>query len=580
MTDAVLPSRQPWAERLATRLPWVLLALLALLLALRLQLVFTANVNWDEFLYLSKVHAHLRGELGSAFQSFQVHLFTWLAWVSDNEVEQVKAARLAVFGLNLCAAGLLYKIGRRFLSPSAALFALLCLQGFSFVMAHGASFRADPICAFFILAAIALLLHEPRGLWAPSLAGFCFAMSVLVSVKSLLFLPAIVGIFIYLAWRPEARFATLKDFTLFSTGLLISLLLLYGLHQLSLPITAKSDAVSFAGQSASKVFLTDSFFPRWLFFLRSLLQDPIAWVAIVGGAGLAGARFLDRDDPNRREAFLLLAFATPLLILPLYRNAFPYFYVFILTPAILLAGHAFECLQQARRERAPALPLYLVLGLAVVSLAGLVGRGAVIKGDETRAQHQLVAAVHQVFPEPVPYIDWAGMISRYPKVGFFMSSWLLENYATRNRPIFADLIAEHRPLFLLTDVRALDLERPWGKARAGDGFRLFRGDYNVLKASYLPHWGAIWVAGKALSFVTSGEEKRFDLLIPGRYRIESNASVIIDDVLYGPGEVIELGVGEHRAAATSVTQSVALRWAEARPGPTDPPLDQPIYRGF
>ena len=423
VTDAALPSRLPWAERLAAKLPWLLLGLLALLFGLRFQLVFTANINWDEFLYLTTLHAHLRGELGSAFQSFQVHLFPWLAWVSDNEVEQVIAARLTMFALALGSAGLLYRIGRHFLTPSATLFALLCLQSLSYVVAHGASFRADPICAFLILAAIALLLRGRYAVWAPLLAGASFALALLVSIKSLLFMPAIAAILIVRGWPRERRATLLKQAGLFGLSLTATVLLLYAWHRLSLPDTVRSDAVGYAGQTASKMFLTGTLFPRLPVFVRSLLEDPAIWIAMAAGAALCLASLLDRANSRRSEAFLLLALASPLLVLPLYRNAFPYFYVFILAPGILLAGVAFERLLQARGERGVALPLLVVLAVVGLALAGQIGRGALLKADETRAQRQVVAAVQQVFPEPVPYIDWAGMIARYPKVGFFMSTW-------------------------------------------------------------------------------------------------------------------------------------------------------------
>ena len=578
MTDAALPSGPTWAERLAARLPLVLLGLVLLLLGLRLQLVFTANVNWDEFLYLAKVHAQLRGELGSAFQSFQVHLFAWLAWVSDNEVEQVVAARLVVFALALGSTGLLYLIGRRVLSMTATLFALLCWQGFSYVVAHGTSFRADPICAFLILAVLALLLRERRVLWAPLLAGLSAALALLISIKSLLFLPAVTGVFLYRAWRSEARKAALKEALIFFLSFSVATLLLYMSHKASLPITVKSDVASFAGQSASKMFLGGDFFPRWLFFLRSLLQDPIVWLAMTAGGLLCIAQVLNGKAETARAALLLLAFASPLLVLPLYRNAFPYFYVFILAPGVLLAGVAFERFLEARREHNAALPLIAVLAVASVIVFGLIGRGAVLKADETRAQHQLVAAVHQIFPEPVPYIDWAGMVSRYPKVGLFMSSWVLESYAVKGRPIFAGLIAERQPLFLLTDIRALDLESPWGEARAGDGFRLFREDYDALKANYLPHWGPIWVAGKVVTL--GGEAQDFEILIPGDYRLEAEGPVAIDGVVHEPGAIVSLDPGGHRVVSRGPPQSATLRWAGARPGPSEAPLDQPVYLGF
>ena len=578
MTDAALPSRLPWAERLTAWLPWLLFALVVALLGFRLQLVFVANVNWDEFLYLSKVHAHLRGELASSVQSFQVHLFGWLANVSDNEVEQVVAARLAIFALSLGSAGLLYLIGRRFLSASGALFALLCYQGFSNVVDHGASFRADPICAFLLLVAVALLLMPRRPLWAAPAAGLAIAVTLLVSIKALLYLPLIAAVFLSLAWPAEGRARGLRDAAVFLAALALAVGGLFALHAAALPDAAQTDTVGFAGQSASKMFLSGAFFPRWLFFLRSLLKDPVAWLAMAAGAAFAVSLVLERAPAKRAEGLLLLGFLTPLLVLPLYRNAFPYFYVFILAPGILLAGVAFDRLVAAGKERGAQLPAIVALACAAVILAGLVGRGALLKADETGAQRQLVEAVHQVFPEPVPYIDWAGMIGRYPKLGFFMSSWGLESYWAYGRPIFREIIVAQRPLFLITDVRALDLTRPWGQARVGDGYRLLKRDHDLLAANYVPHWGPIWVVGKSLALFSQWETE-FEILIPGPYRLEAADPIRIDGVLYEPGAEVSLTIGRHRAKA-SLDGTVVLRWAAARSGPEQAPLDEPVYRGF
>ena len=69
----------------------LLLLAVALVLLLKLHLLFVTNVNWDEFFYLAKVHDYLRGALAIPLQTFHIHAFTWLPWVAENEVEQIIA---------------------------------------------------------------------------------------------------------------------------------------------------------------------------------------------------------------------------------------------------------------------------------------------------------------------------------------------------------------------------------------------------------------------------------------------------------------------------------------------------------
>lgn len=117
--------------RARVRLETGLLVLIALAFALKLHLVFAMNVNWDEFYFLALMHDYLRGALTNPLQTIHVHLFTWLPWISENEVEQVIAARILFLGLAGLSCGLTYLIGRRFLSHPAALFAVLCYLAFS-----------------------------------------------------------------------------------------------------------------------------------------------------------------------------------------------------------------------------------------------------------------------------------------------------------------------------------------------------------------------------------------------------------------------------------------------------------------
>ncbi len=123
------------AARAIRLMHWGLCLLIAAVLLLRLRLVFLLNVNWDEFLYLAQVHRYLRGELAEQFQVFHVHLFAWLPLVSDNEVSQILAARVVLYGLGLGSCTLTYLIARQYLNAIGGLFAVRR----SNQMAHGAT---------------------------------------------------------------------------------------------------------------------------------------------------------------------------------------------------------------------------------------------------------------------------------------------------------------------------------------------------------------------------------------------------------------------------------------------------------
>src|SRR5262249_30472793 len=84
----------PSAGRQAKAVAWMeaaLALLIGLELLFRYQLLFRLNINWDEFLFLSKIHDYRRGDLASPLQTFYVHFFAWLPLVPGNEVTQVIA---------------------------------------------------------------------------------------------------------------------------------------------------------------------------------------------------------------------------------------------------------------------------------------------------------------------------------------------------------------------------------------------------------------------------------------------------------------------------------------------------------
>ncbi|MHA7231499.1 hypothetical protein ACVT98_22860 [Vibrio campbellii] len=112
----------------------------------RFYVAFRYEVNWDEFYYLSFVHQLINGEAINSFQTFHIHFFTWLQYVSSNEVDQIIAARLVMIFFQLGTGLCIYKLCRLQCSVSGALFAVLAYFAFSFNVRMGASFRTDPDC--------------------------------------------------------------------------------------------------------------------------------------------------------------------------------------------------------------------------------------------------------------------------------------------------------------------------------------------------------------------------------------------------------------------------------------------------
>lgn len=551
-----------------------LLVLLAVNLVLRTALIFRLNFNWDEFHYLSKVYDYLASRPLPLNQTFHVHLFCWLpGWTTADEAGQLMVARAVLLALSIGTALLLYAVTRRFFSVEASLLATLGYFSLSEIMVHGASFRPDPMAAFLGLAAIWVTTRDRAPVAESAVAGSLVGFSMLLTSKSIFWLPGLAALLLFQgSYRRRARFLHLA---VLGSATAVSVIALSLLHRSSLAASPTfGRALTGLGRAGQKV-LGGEFFPRKWYLIRSLLENPLVWLLILGGLGIVLAGLFSRRPARRRTAVVLLALAVPMFTIALYRNAFPYFYVFALAPASLLVAQAFDQLGSLRASgRLRRALLWIVaIGVFVTGLRNFREH----RWPMQAAQRQVIATVHEMFPEPVPYIDRCSMISSFPKVGFFFSSWGMENYrAGLTRPL-TEVVRDHHPPFLLANTPTLNLQYSDEFAMRLP-YALTREDWRTLRKTYIHHWGIIFVAGKRLDF-PAAEPVSFEILVPGIYTLEADMAIRLDGERLLPGETIGLEVGLHTAWSENPTYAL-LRWGNRLYRPTEEPIRMPIFVGF
>lgn len=554
------------------------MAIIAIVFALGFHRSFIANINWDEFYYLSFVHLYRNGLLSGLLQKFHVHLFEWLPLVSENEMHQIFAARASLWLLSIVSGWMIYGIARRFCSKEAALLSVLFYFGFSYVVDHGQSFRSDPICAFLFLASLSLLLGADRSRYHMPLSAVFMAVAMMVSIKSVFYLGTIGTIFLGLFLVDSERRAILKQALVFAVAFSGSLVVLYLAHGHALAGDSPSNAATFIRNAGTKTLLSTPFLPRATYILNALSQNGIVWLFVSLGLVKAGHGLF--KGPDRRAAVVLVSFAVPLLSLLFYRNAFPYFYVFLM-PAVVILGGVFAdvLIANFRRSRSPVLLLALG-GTAAMIFGSVLGDYVRRLPNQTAAQAETIALVHRMFPEPVPYIDRNSMISSYPKVGFFMSTWGMEGYWAANAPVMEDLIRREQPLFMIANSCGLEIDRPWAEYQELCPYLLLHDDFETLRANFVHHWGVIYVAGKMFELRGPSDPERFEILIPGIYTVAADAAVSIDGVTYRPGDQVRLDQAVHTIAATEAATRTVLRWGVNLDKPDHEPSAQPIYYGL
>ncbi|MFZ5654732.1 MAG: glycosyltransferase family 39 protein [Pseudomonadota bacterium] len=541
----------------------------------KLNIAHLYHINWDEFLFLSAVHDYLRSDLQGALHTFHVHLFGWLAGMGD-ETEQIIAARWAMVALQVGTGLLLYRIGRRFFAAPAALFAVLLYFSVRNVLLLGADFRADPIATLLLVLCIERMLALGRGHGAPLVAGVAAGLALLVTIKSAFYAP-VVGL-LYLIGLAETRERALRvgQGVVALAAAATTFGALYLLHKHA--VGAAGDAADMATRAYGKTIASQGFFPRWNYFADSLRADALFWGFLAFGLVCALRYALWPGLLRRANALRLLVLLLPALSFLFYRNAFPYYWGFALAGPALLAGLAWEALEQwlgrvgrlvNRSAALAAVVLILYTGFAVPFQKNL------------HVQRQFLDVVHRLFPEPVAYIDRCAMVSTFPHAGFFMSTWGMEGYHARGRPVFADILRREQPAFIVANNTQLNIALPDDLRRRyiPPAYDLLAEDLALLRDNYVHHWGPLYVAGKRVEIESAAAPARFEVSIAGTYTLEGQEEVRIDGAPVAPGGTVMLTQGMHQLAG-EVPGGYVLRWGDNLPVPDRPPPRKALFTGF
>jgi hypothetical protein len=531
--------------------------------ALQAWLIFVQEFNWDEFYFLGFVHDYLRGDLSTALQTIHIHLFAPLAKVAGTEIDQLIAGRLAMLAFEAVTFLALYKLCRIWTDRGPALFALCAYALVPATLQHGASFRTDPLALALAMTALACTARAwPTWKSAALIAMLC-ALAAMVTVKVIFFAPAFAGIAVWrLAEKTNRQtiFSWLAQITILAP---IFFVMLYAIHQSSLADGSIAGSSAMMEGAARKTLLNTTLFPRIDVLLDNLLRAPVQSFLLIAAIATMIMAAIRRSE--RSKSIAVLGCAAPLLCLVIYRNAFPYFIPFIIAPA-------FTAVAWLVRSRSWSEGFQLILSL--VMLATAVPSVQRVASRDQSTQRAVVRAVHEVFPQPVAMIDHSHMISGFPKRGFFMSTWGLANYRT-GEPVFANILEKDTvPLLLLDSPRLA--EGVSARSPVAEKIGLLDQDREVLRQSFIPHWGPIWVAGQRISVSTT--EREFMVRIPGQYTLEGMPASI-DGRRVMPGETIQLDRGNRRIAATS-SGVVTLRWGNRLRRPSTPPPNRPLFQGF
>ena len=391
-----------------------------------------------------------------------------------------------------------------------------------------------------------------------------FILALLISIKSVFYIPlmsAVAAIQWLESGSPRVPFRNIL------LTVVTAALLFFGLFwwHASSVMQATHEPSSVLRGALAKTILDSELFHGIANLKYTIWFDTIQWILIAIGTVIGIIGLAARNIKDRSRAVVLLAFVSPLVTVIFYRNAFPYYYVFMMAPVAVTAGISADWLVN-RFSIAKLLPLIMV--------ALAVSRAGIDFSRDHSAQRSVIAAVSEIFPNPVPYLDRCGMIATYPMVGFFMSSWGMEGYHQNGGNRFARFIHEKRPIFVIANHLGLLQALQMGASAPQGDTALTSGDAAALRDNFIPHWGPIWVVGKRLD-PTAGATSSFAVAIPGEYTLEAGAHVVIDGQTVFPGGVLTLTEGTHSYRGPFAQ----LRYGEHLPRPLRQPPNV-VFTGF
>ncbi len=542
---------------------WIRAAVCAVL-AMHLWLVFTRAINWDEFYYYAQIEQFLRGELRAPLQTIHVHLFSWLASLPGTGVDKIIVGRLVMFACECISAAAIFLVARRFVARDPALLASLAYLSAGFVVENGFSFRTDPLAIALLMAALCILLLASLDWWRILIFGLLVGLAGMVTMKSILILPAFAGV-AWLRWNEAERSLPMLariGASVAAASVFFGLILLAHMAAMPEQVTQAAQAQqaqAMVSSSGSKMFFIGK--PQFLGFfgMFGLTALPL-YIAL-----FATPFLIFRSSFSSAEKWALTGLFLPLSTLFFYHNTLPYYYAFMLPPVVAATSLALD----AGARKYGSLLMTLALAANALVMTVLSGPSHIDK------QRQIQRAANVIFAEPVQYFDFPAMLPTFKKANVFMTLWGIEGYLRGEGPSYEEILARAPVPLLLADDPQFNSSF-LHLLEEDENSPLFRPrDREVLLATYRQFWGPFWIAG---TMVSAGASNEWEVHVPGPYTI-AETELSINGTTYRPGAVIEL----ERGAVTLSNQAstaATLTWGDNLKAPEMHAPERPYWTDF
>ncbi|RZV44591.1 MAG: hypothetical protein EX271_01335 [Acidimicrobiales bacterium] len=544
----------------------ILLGAVFLCLFLQFFMALKFEVNQDEFYNLNMGYEFLRGEISNPFQTIMFRISGLFSFLPGNEVDQIVAGRMLSFLAAALTCFFIFKISRRYFSVEASLFAVLVFFGFNYVFRHLTAFRADILVTMCLMALLWVVSDPNQTLRKAVIAGGLIGLACTLSLKSIFYMP-IIAIFLLGRWAGSqwSRAAFVQGLVMFLAAI-AAFAIIFILHN---PATQGSEqGADYLRSVSGSSLLGSGLFNRWGIFVVSLFRSFLGWGLVLAGFCVVLLQIRKTGARPKVETIALASFIIPLTPVIYYYHANPYFYPFMLAPAMVFVAAAADRFFVGKKSIVFVVFLCIFTALPV----GIFIRSM---SQPQTAQRTVINAVHEIFPEPVPVIDYSGMISSFDRVnesGLFINPDIFAHstYLKSKTPKMAHVITTYKPQILLANVLGLDLNEDFEHAHR---YVMLEEDTRILKDNYIQFWGPVYVPGKVIN--KAGE---FEILMGGTYTYEGPPGVRIDGMQIIQGQVIDLTTGTHEISGWDNGQ-VRLVWGDNLKKPDIEVPTRPLFNG-
>jgi hypothetical protein len=412
------------------------------------------------------------------------------------------------------------------------------------------------------------------------ISGLSIALALMVSLKTVIYLPTVGLIILLKFFHQNDKKAITKEIGVFFTVLTIAFIFIYQLHRLTLGNDAGYSATKIINYLDPISIIFSKLFEEPFYIIMILYENLFIWVLWLLGFVMISYDLIRGKNKRLYKSWLMLPLLMPLFSSVTYKFAFPYFYAFIIPPAVLFSGVPINKLVNDFKSRGSKAVLISMFSLIILIFINFLTHYRIHAFDQNVSQKEIIDVIHKIFPGPVPYIDRCSMISSYPMVGLQMTTWDMKKYSDANRPLMLEILFKHRPVFILANIVHLELSLPWGQTGIYRINPLLKEDFNILKNNFVHHWGIIYVAGKHFYFNSKKRIQTFEILIPGIYTLEADGKVMINGVAYEPGSKIMLERMTYTIEPQETPMTITLRWGNNLYKPLYEPSGQPIFLGY